>query len=372
MTRKIIIITGSALIGLITMLAIIFTMIATGAIDVEQKTIVFSSASAEAVYSGDTLTAGEWEITSGELREGHTAKVIVSGSQTTVGSSENTISATIVDANGADVSDYYKIEYHPGTLKIFHRAIQVLANSASKTYDGTPLTCHQYTLAAGELPAGHIIVPTYADSITDVGTTANNVSVIVKDAKGVDVTANYDITALSGSLTVTKRPIYLQSESASKTYDGIELKCEDYSVLSGELVPGHTITPAYAGSITNAGTVINELSVVITDSDNRTVNDNYDIQITHGTLTVSKVILHFQSASYEKVYDGVAYYTTNSATLINGELLEGHTWNAEMLVDSVVNAGEVANDFSVVILDGTSDVTSNYDIKIILGELTIT
>ena len=68
MTRKLIIIIGSALIGLITMLAVIFTMIATGAIEVEQKTLVFSSASAEVIYSGDTLKSDEWEIISGELK----------------------------------------------------------------------------------------------------------------------------------------------------------------------------------------------------------------------------------------------------------------------------------------------------------------
>ena len=137
MTKKLIIITGSALIGLISMLAIIFTMIATGAIEVEQKTIVFSSASAETTYTGEALTAGEWKIISGQLREGHSARVIVSGQQTTVGSSLNTISATIVDENGADVTEYYKIEYQPGTLKVFHRSLQVLANSATKVYDGT-------------------------------------------------------------------------------------------------------------------------------------------------------------------------------------------------------------------------------------------
>ena len=84
MTKKLIIIIGSALIGIITILAVIFSMIAMGAIQIEQTTLVFSSASAEIVYSGDTLTANEWEITSGELKEGHTAKVVVSGKQTTV------------------------------------------------------------------------------------------------------------------------------------------------------------------------------------------------------------------------------------------------------------------------------------------------
>ena len=71
MTKKLIIIIGSALIGIISMLTVIFTMIATGAIEVEQKTIVFSSASAEAVYSGNALTAEEWEILSANIDVGN-------------------------------------------------------------------------------------------------------------------------------------------------------------------------------------------------------------------------------------------------------------------------------------------------------------
>ena len=371
MTRKIIIITGSALIGLITMLSIIFVMIATGAIEVEQKTLVISSASAEAVYSGEALTAGGWEITSGELREGHTAKVIVSGQQTSVGSSVNTLSATIVDENGADVTEYYKIEYQPGTLKVFHRSIQVLANTASKTYDGTPLTCQQYTIASGELPAGHSIVPTFAGSITDVGTVANNVSVIIRDAMGVDVSGNYDITTLSGTLTVSKRAIYLQSESATKTYDGTPLTAESYSIISGELVSGQKITASYAGSITNVGTVLNELSVTIKDVKGRNVTDNYDVNISNGSLTVTKRNVEFQSENYQKIYDGVVY-KTNEVNLISGELVGGHTYVSNIL-NSIIDVGNVSNEFTVCILDESGvDVTSNYNVTYHYGTLTVT
>lgn len=371
MTRKLIIIIGSALIGLISMLAIIFTMIAIGAIQVEQKIIAIASNNAEAVYDGTSLTESGWTITSGALKEGHTANVIVSGKQTTVGSSLNTLSATIVDENGADVTDYYKIEYQPGTLRVFHRNLQVSANTATKPYDGTPLVCHQYTISAGELPAGHSIEPTYPDSIIEAGTIDNNISILIKDENGVDVTANYNISTLSGALTVSKRPIYFQSGTAEKTYDGTALTQESYEISSGELVTGHSVTPIYFGSITNAGTILNELAVTIKDADENDVTENYDVHVSNGTLTVAQRSVYFQSESFEKVYDAITY-TPNPAVQIDGELLEGHTSTVTML-NTILNAGSISNEFSVTVFnEAGEDVTKNYNISRHCGTLVVT
>ena len=370
MTKKIIIITGSALIGLIAILAIIFAMIATGSIEVEQKTIVFSSASAETVYSGETLTAKSWEITSGELREGHTANVIVSGSQTTVGTSPNTISATIVDSNGADVSDYYKIEYQPGSLKVFHRPLQILSNSATKTFDGTPLSCHSYTIASGTLPAGHSIVSEYTDSITNVGTVANNVSVSVKDANGTDVSANYNITTISGSLTVTKRPLYIQTNSATKVYDGAPLTAEGYTLLSGELIADHEITAFFSASITNAGTVSNAIYITVNAEDGTDVSNNYDVSYNVGTLTVTPINITIRTGSDEKFYDSTPL--TNSIWNIEkGSLLNGDVMTVQ-LDSSITAIGSVPNAPIVKIKNSAGDdVTENYNVTANKGTLTV-
>ncbi|MBO5929389.1 MAG: hypothetical protein J6Q42_05160, partial [Clostridia bacterium] len=370
MTKKLIIIISSALIGIITMLTVIFSMIAMGAIQVEQTTIVFSSANAEAVYSGDPLTAKDWEITSGELLDGHTAKVIVSGKQTTVGSSENSISATIVDANGADVTDYYKIEYQPGMLRVFHRKLQIMGNSATKSYDGTPLTCQQYTIVSGELPAGHSVIPTYPSSITNVGTVDNTISAIIKDANGNDVTANYEIVTISGALTVTKRAMSLQSATAEKIYDGTPLTNETYSILSGELVTGHIIYPTYSASITNAGTVLNDFSVVIKDALGNDVTQNYNLTLTKGSLTVTRRALQYQSETHEKMYDTLTY-TPNPAQLVSGDLVANHTATISML-NTITDVGSIENTFTVSVFDASNvDVTSNYNISYHAGTLTV-
>ena len=95
MARRVIYILGSSIIGMIALLSIFFGMIGSGAIDAAQTKLVFRSADAEAVYNGEPLTCTKWELVDGVLSEGHTAKVVVTGSQTEVGVSENHFSVVI-------------------------------------------------------------------------------------------------------------------------------------------------------------------------------------------------------------------------------------------------------------------------------------
>ena len=373
MTKKIIILTGSALIGLISILAILFTLIATGAIDVEQKTIVFSSANAEAIYSGDPLTAGGWEITSGKLQDGHVARVTVSGSQTTVGSSLNSISATIVDENGADVSDYYTIEYQPGTLRVFHRSIQVLSGTASKEYDGTPISCEQFSIAAGELPAGHTVVPTYISSLSpqsEAGTYENKIAVMIKDASGQDVTANYNVLTISGSLNITKRRLTYQTGSASQTYDRSELTCHECELISGELLDDHTAAINFSASQTNAGTAVNKVAIDILDANDNSVASNYEIEVVNGTLTVLPIQITISTDSDSKFYDGQPL-TNSGWDQISGEFLSGDILHVDMR-SSITNAGTALNEPTITVKNGDNDVTRNYQFNVIKGNLIVT
>ena len=79
---KLIYIMGSAVIGVLTVLTVLLAMISTGVIDGRQKKVVFASASAVFTYDGQEHTETQWEIKDGELKSGHTAKVVVSGTQT--------------------------------------------------------------------------------------------------------------------------------------------------------------------------------------------------------------------------------------------------------------------------------------------------
>ena len=90
---------------------------------------------------------------------------------------------------------------------ITKRKVTVTAGSAKKVYDGTPLTSAEVKVTSGDLVAGHILVATTAGSITNVGSVPNKVYTYKITKQGKDVTTNYDVTNLDGTLEVTEATI---------------------------------------------------------------------------------------------------------------------------------------------------------------------
>ena len=109
--------------------------------------------------------------------------------------------------DGEKVTDCYWIDYKFGIMNILPIEITLQAGTAEKVYDGTELTCHEYTLADGVLAQGHYVGKVeYSGSQTDVGRSENKImSVVIYDQNGNDVTKNYSIQLLSGQLRVTRR-----------------------------------------------------------------------------------------------------------------------------------------------------------------------
>ena len=103
----------------------------------------------------------------------------------------------------------YKIVRECGTLNIGVREIMLVAGSAGKPYDGTPLTCEEYELTTEledgvALGKGDRISVTLSGSQTEIGRSENTVvKVVVLNAAGEDVTANYAIGYQNGELRVT-------------------------------------------------------------------------------------------------------------------------------------------------------------------------
>ena len=97
-----------------------------------------------------------------------------------------------------------------GFLKITKREVEFTANSASKAYDGKALTDDGYTLTGGSLAENQNETVTVVGSQTLVGSSDNEITEVriveggaVTRALGEDVTDNYAITTIKGTLTVT-------------------------------------------------------------------------------------------------------------------------------------------------------------------------
>lgn len=165
--------------------------------------ISIKATSAKKVYDGTELTANSYDVISGALESGDTLEVEYSGSITNAGTTANKIvKVTAKDANGKDVTAKYKISTQDGTLEITKAPLTVTAKSAEKVYDGKALTANTCEVK-GSLAKGHKISATVTGSQTQIGSSKNKASnVKIVDANGNDVTSNYEITYVDGTLTV--------------------------------------------------------------------------------------------------------------------------------------------------------------------------
>ena len=256
-------------------------------------------------------------------------------------------------------------------------SLVITANSASKTYDGTPLTNNGYTFTQDVLKEGDTLKAVVEGTITDAGTAANKVVSYTitrtnEDGTTTDVTASYNTASFEdGTLTVNKRAVTLTSETASKAYDGTALTKPEVT-FEGSFVDGEVSDVKATGSVTyvSEGTVTN--TIVFTAGEKFSA-DNYEIVKNEGKLSITNVAeaLVVTADSASKVYDGTAL-TKNSYKLTSGALVDGDEL-AVVVEGSQTDAGESANVVkSVKVMRGDTDVTANYTIgESVNGTLTV-
>ena len=361
---------GSMILGIIALLAVIITLSATGVLgSSELKPLVISTQSAEGRYDGNPLTNSGWKLESGELEEGHKIVAKVYGSQTDAGTSENSISVKIIDENQADVTEEYALSYKLGKLTVTPRPITITSGSASKQYDGTPISCESYQIVGGTLLNGHALSVEYGMSRTEVGVSENIISARVVNDKGRDVTANYKLDVLNGSLTITGYPIAIATPSKEGVYNGLPLQNNAYEVLSGELKNGDTMVVTVLGSQTNVGTSENDFSIQIFSTSGEDVTGRYEITKELGTLTVTPRDIKIETEGKSVVYnmEDLVHNVYN----VYGSLGDGHTALVNV-TGKVVGVGEADNTFYVEIVDGSGNVvTDNYNIDKVCGKLQV-
>ncbi|MBR4163249.1 MAG: FecR domain-containing protein, partial [Solobacterium sp.] len=110
--------------------------------------------------------------------------------------------------------------------------VTLVAQSASKIYDGAPLIRTGDILVSG-LPSQFSISVHATGSLTDAGSADNPIGQYhIYNASGEDVTSHFsDIETISGKLTVDPAPLVVWTGSASKIYDGTPLTSPETSLM---------------------------------------------------------------------------------------------------------------------------------------------
>lgn len=177
-----------------------------GKLTIENRLVTITAKDVTGKYDGQPHGENGYSITMGSLVDGHAATVTISGSKTDAGEYEGLLvpsDTKIVDAKGNDVTSYYDISYEDGTLTINKRSVTLTSESASKVYDGTPLTKHEVTVTGDGFVEGEVTDIRATGSVTYVseGEVTNTIT-FTKGQKFKD--SNYDITKDEGTLTITE------------------------------------------------------------------------------------------------------------------------------------------------------------------------
>ena len=221
-----------------------------------------------------------------------------------------------------------------GTLTITARPLTVTAASASKTYDGKPLTNDGWSVTSGEFVEGQGFASvTVEGSITDPGTAKNEVTGW-EFAEGT-LADNYSASTVDGTLTVSKVtiPITITAASDEKVYDGTPLVNDGYTFTQGVIVEGDELTVTVEGSATNVSdSGVNAVASYKVTRGETDVTANYTFaEPVSGELTVTPRPVTFTGDSAEVTYDGTEQYVVGYTTN-DGEgtgLVEGHFANVE-------------------------------------------
>jgi hypothetical protein len=372
--------------------------VATGTLRIYQRSIVLTpDVVTGIIYDGRTHAPTNFHISSGSLASGDVISGVnfsADSTQINAGTYTTSIDSSspiiIKNATGEVVYSYldkdnadYLISFTSSSLEIKKRPINTLTSSATKIYDGLPLQSPIIALKSDSpyyLVDGHsFFVPISAyTSITRVGTINNTIlvnQIHILDNLGIDVTSNYQISSYSGSLTVNKRPLSLASTGFTVSqYDGSYHSGGSFSISSGTLANGESITYSEHKQFILAGSYQNSFSATITNPNLGDVTDCYDLTYSFGTVTIGKRPLSIKSNSSTWVYDS-SLHSNPTYSYLDGTSLVS-TDSLSLTFRAVVDVGLFSNKpLGAYIYNSAAslEVTNSYEITYKeVGTLTIT
>ena len=266
---------------------------------------------------------------------------------------------------------------NPGTLTINKRNVVLTSETASKPYDGTPLTKPDVTIGGDGFVAGEVTDVKATGSVTYVseGEVTNTITYTEGEKFNAD---NYDIQKTEGKLSITaataKVTVTITGNKVTETYDGSEKTAKNYTVsIDNDLYTedDFTFTGEAEVKATNAGTYDMGLNKSQFKNKNNNFSDsNVEFVVNDGKLEIEKRVVTLTSESGSKPYDGTPL--TKPEVAVGGDgFVDGEVTDIKATGSVThVSAGEVTN--TITYTEGTNFKESNYNITKTEGKLSIT
>ena len=299
---------------------------------------------------------GESQKQKPEVKDGNT--LLTEGADYTLSYSKDTTNVGTVTVTVEGKGNYAgeaEVAY-----EIMKRQVTLESASASKVYDGTPLTKPEVTVGGDGFVEGEVSGLKAIGTVTNVADGEVDNEIVWDWAEGFGE-GNYDITKTEGKLSIEPQSV---DPDNPESYTGIKVgelsdlpykgkdQFQEPMVTDAKgnlLVKDRDYTLAFDGdarNVTDAG-----VSVTVSGIGNYKGDFSRSYKILPREVTVG-------SASASKVYDGTPL-TKHEAGVTEGSMVDGENFVYEFTGIQTV-AGESANSFIISAGDGTN--LDNYEI----------
>ena len=345
----------------------------------DEVVVTITGNSAEKPYNGAEQKVESYTVTSISDRRYTTDCFAFEGSAAAAGTDAGEYAMGISDKNFKNVSpnfDNVRFVVTDGALTIKPLAVELTAGSDSKEYDGSALTCGEYTISSGAFVEGEgLDAVTVEGSQTLVGSSDN----VIKEyrLKANTKAVNYAISLVPGKLTVTDRSelyaISVEANSAGKMYDGEPITAEGFKALEFT-VDGHVYTVSGLSAkrtgtnVSDSGIVAVEGSAMVLDAEGNDVTAQFKVSTKDGELKISARSVELVSGSAARQYNGLPL--TNDEVTVKGDGFVKDEGARYFVTGSQTQAGQSDNEFSYELRSGT--LAENYVITTSFGTLTVT
>ena len=284
---------------------------------------------------------------------------------------------------------------HAAKVTISKRPVTLTSKSATKVYDGMPLTAHKVAVGGDGFVDGEGATYAFTGSQTVVGTSENT---FTYNLNGNIKAGNYEIATVNGSLTVTKASIGggegdgnepgdgevpeggLSKFDVAFVYDGAghTINTNALQAAFGAVMIGENTVEYAAGGSQFTATVSDAMNCVPPCFTNvgeyvvwyRVTNPNYEDFVHRAKVTISpRPVTLTSGTKLDFVYDGqphaCPHFIKSGQGFVAGEGIVASNWATVTRVDE----GEVANTFTYATQEGTD--LANYAVTVVTGKIAV-
>lgn len=273
-------------------------------------------------------------------------------------------SQTITIGTGTNVINFY-----------YYKNVELTANSKTETYDGTEKSVSGFTGAPEGVTFNGISASGSGTDVGEYGVTFGEGTV-----GKVDTTNKYIVTkATPGKLTIkpVEVTVTIKGNTKTETYDGTKYTVTGYTV---ESISNNLYKEEYFALKTDAkaeakGTNAGDYMMGLTKESFENKNTNFKVTfvVEDGKLTIAKRDVTVTGESATKVYNGqtqeINGYTVDN--LVKGHEMTGVTYSAKGKDPGKYDGSFTGSQIVIKDADGNY-VTANYNVKTVIGALTIT